>query len=524
MSNVIETALVLLLLSTAMVAIQTKIKLPLELLMLVSSLLLSFIPHLPRVTIYPQLVFLIFLPPILFAAAYFTSWRDFKANKRPIGLLAIGLVLFTSIAVAVTVKALIPSLGWPLVFALGAMVSPPDASAASALTRKLGLPRRIVTILEGESLVNDATALVIYRFALVAAISGKFSLGGAVGQFFFVALGGVVIGFLIGRAGLWLLLKLDDVKAQTVMSLISAFGAYIIAESIGVSGVISTVTAGLCFGRWLPILSSPRTRIDAKAHWDLVLFIINGFVFTLIGLQLPVIIQNLNYYSWKQLVLYAVTINITVIVVRFLWVVPATYLPRFFSKSLAVKDPSPPWQGVVVLGWMGMRGIVSLAAALALPENFPHRALLIYLTYSVILVTLILPPLTLPKLLRFLKLQGGNEQNREEALARYQATKNVLDNISSLPLNSNLAIQQIDELKRRYQRRLKTIEPNLAEFAYSTTNPEDQLLRRHYQNILLWEREALHKLRKEGKIHDEVFHELAYELDLEDLRLQTPRL
>jgi CPA1 family monovalent cation:H+ antiporter len=500
------------------------VKLPLELLMLLSSLLIGLVPHLPRVAVVPEMVFLLFLPPILFASAYFTSWRDFKANRRPIALLAIGLVLFTSVSVAALIKMLIPTLMWPVAFALGAMVSPPDASAASALTRKLGLPRRLVTILEGESLVNDATALVIYRFALAAAISGVFSFPSAVAQSFWVALGGVAVGFCIGRAGLWLLIRLEDAKAQTVMSLITAFGAYIIGESVGVSGVISTVTAGLCFGRWLPMLISPKTRIEAKANWDLVLFIINGFVFTMIGLQLPGIVGNLRNHSWGHLILYAVAVNITVILVRFVWVFPATYLPRWIFPSIAAKDPSPPGKAVVVLGWLGMRGIVSLAAALALPELFPHRPLLIFLTYSVILVTLVLQPLTLPALLRYLKLQGGNEHAREESLARYHATKAVLDKLPTLKAVGAHSAEQIEELRRRYERRLQTVEPNLSEYAYSSTNVEDQQLRRLLQNIIRWEREALQELRHDGKIHDEVFHALSYELDLEELRLQTPRL
>jgi monovalent cation/hydrogen antiporter len=523
MTSIIETSLILLLLATLMVAFQSRLKLPLELLMLLSSLLISVIPHLPRVAVVPELVFLLFLPPILFAAAYFTSWRDFKANVRPITLLATGLVLFTSVSVAALVKWLVPSFSWSVAIVLGAMVSPPDASAASALTRKLGLPRRLVTILEGESLVNDATALIIYRFAIAATLSGTFSLSASLMQFVWVAAGGVVVGFLIGRSGLWLLLKMEDVKAQTVLSLITAFGAYIVGESVGVSGVISTVTAGLSFGRWLPLLGSPQTRIEAKANWDLVLFIINGFIFTVIGLQLPVVMGNLGAYSWKQLALYATVINIGVIAVRFIWVFPATYVPRLIFPSICRKDPNPPWRVVVLLGWMGMRGIVSLAAVMALPATFPHRPLLVFLTYSVILVTLILPPILLPVLLRVLKITGGHEHDREEALSRYATTKAVLDHLGELNGKGH-PVEQIDLVRARYERRLKTIEPNLGENAYSSVNLDDQRQRRLLQSVIAWERDALKTLRQTGKIHDELFHSLSYELDLEDLRLRTPRL
>jgi CPA1 family monovalent cation:H+ antiporter len=339
-----------------------------------------------------------------------------------------------------------------------------------------------------------------------------------------VGLGGVVTGFLVGRVGLWVLLKLDDVKAQTVMSLVTAFGSYIVGESVGVSGVISTVTGGLVFGRCLPILSTARTRVEAKTSWDLVLFIINGFVFTMIGFQLPTVIENLHAYSWSQLVVYAVVINVTIIAVRFLWVFPATYLPRLFSPSLRKTDPSPKWQSIVVLGWLGMRGIVSLAATLALPETFPERPLLVFLTYSVILVTLIIPPLTLPLILRFMSLPVDNARDREEAMARYEATKSALAKIGEHASIAGTPPKQIEHLRERYQRRLKTIEPNLREDAHSAINVEDQHLRRLLQTTSRWERETLQSLRQGGQIHDEVFHALSYELDLEELRLSTPRL
>lgn len=523
MNSVLEIALIVLGLTTLMVAFQARLKLPLELLMLLSSLLISFIPGLPRLAVVPELVFLLFLPPILFAAAYFTSWRDFKANKRPIALLATGLVVFTSVSVAAMVKWLIPALSWPVVFVLGAMVSPPDASAASALTRKLHIPRRLVTILEGESLVNDATALVIYRFAIAAAVTGTFSFPTALAKFVYVGGGGILVGFLIGKAGLWTLLHLQDVKAQTVMSLITAFGAYIVGEALGVSGVMSTVSAGLAFGHWLPMLGSAQTRIESKTNWDLILFVINGFVFTVIGLQLPAVIHSLGDYSWPLLLRDALAVNVTVIAVRFIWVFPSSYLPRWLFPSIAKADPSPGWRPIVVLGWMGMRGIVSLAAALALPSDFPHRALLIFLTYSVILVTLIIPPLTLPALMRWLHIAPGNEHDREVAMARFEATKAALDHLN-LPGGAGFPEEHLSVLRRRYERRLRTLEPNLHENAFSPINPEDRAFRRLLQSTITWEREVLQDLRTKAKIHDEVFHTLSYELDLEELRLLTPRL
>jgi CPA1 family monovalent cation:H+ antiporter len=294
---------------------------------------------------------------------------------------------------------------------------------------------------------------------------------------------------------------------------------------LGVSGVISTVVAGLGFGRLLPLLVSPQTRIEAKTGWELVLFIINGFVFTMIGLQLPGVIAQLDAYSWKQLLVYALAINVTVVLIRYAWIFPATYLPRWIVPSLSRTDPAPNWRPVVILGWMGMRGIVSLAAALALPADFPHRHLLIFLTYSVILGTLIVPPLTLPMILRRLKIQGGNEQRREEAIARHAATKAALDRLTKLTEeNGAYSAAHIQNIRARYEKRLKTIEPNLTENAYSAIDMDDQRLRRLLQNVIGWERDALKTLRQDGSIHDEIFHSLSYELDLEDLRLRTHRL
>jgi CPA1 family monovalent cation:H+ antiporter len=522
-TSVIEVSLVLLLLASFMAAVQARLKVPLELLMLVGSLGIAFVPGLPRVEVTPDMVFLLFLPPILFAAAYFTSWRDFKANRRAIGLLATGLVLFTSFAVAGVARFMNPTLSWPVAFALGAMVSPPDASAAAALTRKLRLPRRLVTILEGESLVNDATALVLYRVAIAATLTGSVSFHGAFFQFLYMGAGGVVMGYLIGRAGLWMLLRLPDAKAQTVLSLVTAFSAYVVAEAFHVSGVMSTVAAGLCFGRWLPLLANARTRVESRTSWDLLLFVINGFVFTMIGFQLPMIVRGLGAYSWRQLLLEAAAVNVTVFVVRFLWVYPATYVPRWIFPSIAKADPSPNWRPVAVLGWMGMRGIVSLAAALALPADFPNRALLLFLAYSVILVTLIVPPLTLPWVLKLLKIPEGNEHSREEAMARYAATKAALDHLNT-PGGNGFTDDQLSVMRRRYERRLKTLEPNLQENAFSPVNPEDRQFRHLLQSTINWEREVLRDLRQNAKIHDEVFHTLSYELDLEELRLKTPRV
>ncbi len=520
----LRAAMALLLVAVGIATLAPKLRLPTEVLLLLGSLALSFVPGLPHLHLRPDLIFLVFLPPILFAAAYFTSWRDFKANKRPISLMAIGLVLFTSASVAAAAKALVPDMSWPVAYILGAMVSPPDASAATAITRKFGVPRRLITIIEGESLINDATALVIYRFAIAAALTGVFSPGLALAKFVWVGMGGVFMGLATGWVGLWLYQRLTETPAQTLVSFLTAFAAYVMGEITGVSGVISTVVAGLYFGRWLPTHSSAQLRIEAKAAWDLALFVINALVFMLIGLQLPFVLEGLRGYSHGALLLYAVVISVTAILVRLIWVFPATYLPRFLFPVICRKDPSPPLGPVFVLGWTGMRGIVTLAAALALPAEMPHRNLLIFLAYSVILSTLLLPSLTLPFIIRTLGIKSGLEREKDEALARVAAVKEVLQRIDGLKTNKAFNLKHVEEMEHHYQKRLVFLESNLSNTAFSPLYVEDTQKRRLLREIISAERRAILRLRDDNTIHNEVFHQLTRELDLEDLRLRTQRL
>src|SRR6185312_5814604 len=320
----------------------------------------------------PELVFLFVLPPLLFPAALFTSWRDFRANLRPISLLAIGLVLFTTVAVAFLAHYF---MDLPLAsgFVLGAIISPPDAIAASAIAEHLRIPRRIVTILEGESLVNDATALVAYRFAVLAVVTGSFSIGHAGGQFLLVGIGGVVLGLAIGWLAAQFHKRVEDPPIEITVSLLTPFAAYLAAERSGVSGVLSVVTAGLYLGRRVPELLSFQTRLQGGPVWEMVEFLLNGFVFLLIGLQLPEVLRALSSHAIPihQLFWYALLIGFAVIAIRILWVFPATYLPRLIFKELCRHDPYPKWQHVAIVAWTGMRGVVSLAAALALRPEFP---------------------------------------------------------------------------------------------------------------------------------------------------------
>ena len=353
-----------------LVYLARRILVPYPILLVLGGLTLAAIPGLPHVELEPEVVLLLFLPPILFFAGYLTPYRDFKANTRPILLLAIGLVLFTATIVAVVVNAAVPEMGFAAAFALGAIVAPPDAIAATAIFRNLGAPRRVITILEGESLLNDATALVAYRTAVGVALGMPFLLQSALASFVVVVVAGIVIGLIVGVVGSWLFEKMDDPPVEVAISLILPFLAYLPAERLGVSGVLAAVTAGLYLGRQSPRVLSSETRLLGEHAWQIVIFSLEGFAFILIGLQLPQILEAISARDPAQLVGLAVLISVTVIVARILWVYPATYLPRLIP-SIRAADPPPPWKVPFVVGWSGMRGAVSLAAALALPARLP---------------------------------------------------------------------------------------------------------------------------------------------------------
>lgn len=503
-----------------------RIHVPLELTLVVGSLGVALIPGVPEIHLESEVVFFVFLPPLLFAAAYFTSWNEFKKNIRPISFLAMGLVVFTVCGMALVVKWLVPTLTWPMAFLFGAIISPPDASAATTVTRRPGFPRRLQVILEGESLVNDATALVSYRFALLALVSGEFHLLESVGQFLLVGLGGAAVGLAIAHLMLRLLLRIKDPSVEAMLTLVTAFVCYFVAELMHLSGVIATVAGGLYAGRTLPRCASPETRLEAKALWNVALLVLNALVFTLIGLQLKSIFNGLGDYGPGELCIWAVILTAAVIVIRFLWVFPATWLPRAIVPGLAKRDPMPPVGAIIVLGWTGMRGIVSLAAALALPvtlaqgEIFAERPLIIFLAYSVILLTLIIPTITLPTLLRFLKLEDPDERQDGEITARIAMARAACTRLSQLREEKAYSATALDEVAGRYRRQLDRIAPNLESHAFSLINPAEQQGRLLMLELFEFERNAIHDLRLRGELREEVYHRLTEELDLETLRIR----
>ena len=434
----LEIVILLLAVVLALTTIAQKIFIPYPILLVIGGLILGVIPRLPTVTLSPDLVFLVFLPPILWAAAYFTSWREFRFNMRPISLLAVGLVLATTAAVAAVAHTMLPGIGWPEALALGAIVAPSDAVSATAIGPRLRIPRRVVTILEGESLVNDATALILYRAAVGAAVGGSFVLGQTLLEFVFAAVGGVVIGLAVSFATRWALRATEDSFTQIAITLLAPYVAWVLGESTHASAVLACVAGGLYIRQHFSAEVAPTTRLQARSVWNLLIFLLNGFIFILIGLQLGALRQAVPSGQFGSLLIAGALVSLTAIVVRLGWVPLAATIPRLLSPSLRARDPMPPWSTLLLIGWTGMRGIVTLAAALALPITtsaglpFPFRAEIILISFSVIVATLVLQGLSLAPLIQALQLKEERGLEQEEMLARERAAAAALGRLDTL--------------------------------------------------------------------------------------------
>jgi monovalent cation/hydrogen antiporter len=529
--NVIVEIFVGLLMSVAVLALLArKLHIPYPIFFVIGGLLIGWIPGLPAVRLNPEFVFLFFLPPLLFPAALFTSWRDFRANLRPISMLAIGLVLFTTVTVAYLAHYFM-HLPLAVGFVLGAIISPPDAIAATAIAERLKIPRRIVTILEGESLVNDSTALVIYRLAVGAVASGSFVWKGVGAQFIIISLGGILLGLLIGWLAEQFHKRVEDAPIEITVSLLTPFVAYLAAERLKVSGVLAVVFAGLYLGWRTPVILSSQTRLRGGPVWEMLEFILNGFVFILIGLQLPGVLHGLSdhEFSVRQLVGYALLISLAVIVIRIVWVFPAAYLPRMLFKKIRDRDPYPAWQHVVIIGWTGMRGVVSLAAALAIPLTlagtaeatpFPDRNLILFLTFVVILSTLVVQGLSLPFLIRWLGVKDDGSFEKEERIARLQANQAALVKLNEVFEKVPAKADALKRLRIEYEdhiSQLESVEPQRANAPLRIFSSEYERLSRV---ALEQERRTIIRLRNEGVISDEVLRRIQRDVDLAEVRLQ----
>jgi CPA1 family monovalent cation:H+ antiporter len=527
MTSIIDIFVGILLAVAMLALLARKLHIPYPILFVIGGLLLGLTPGVPTVRLDPELVFLFFLPPLLYPAALFTSWRDFRANLRPISMLAVGLVLFTTLAIAFLAHHF---MGLPLAagFVLGAIVSPPDAIAATAIAQRLRVPRRIVTILEGESLLNDATALVTYRFGIVAVTTGAFSLAHAGVRFVIAASGGILLGLVIGRMAEWFYRRVQDAPIEITVSLLIPFATYLIADRMQISGVLAVVTAGLYIGYRLPEITNYETRLNAGPFWDMVEFVLNGFVFILIGLQLPAVLRAAirNDLPPSLLIRDALLISLAVILVRILWVFPATYLPRLLSRRLRERDPYPSWRHVTIIAWTGMRGVVSLAAALALPLDrddgspFPGRDLIIFLAFVIILATLVVQGLSLPPLIRLLGVEDDDSLEREEREARLAANKAALERLQDIAEHDAAKNDALKRLRIEYEDRIRQLE---------ATEPDHvtrrmRLFSAEYERLsregLKQERDTILQLRNKEVINDEVLRRIQQDIDLAEARLQ----
>ena len=508
--------------AAALLAIAQLVRVPYPILLVLGGLGLGFVPGMPRIELAPDLVLVAVLPPLLYGTAFFTSLRELRANVRQITLLAVGLVLTTMLLVAVVAHATIPGLTWPTAFVLGAIVSPTDPTAASAIAQRLGLPRRLIALVEGESLVNDGTALVAYRFAVAAVVTGSFSLASASGRFLLNVVGGIAVGLAVGFVIRHVRRRIDNPPVEITISILSGYFAYLPAQAAGVSGILAAVTVGIYMGWYTPELTTPQMRLQGTAVWEILFFLLNALLFALIGLQLPAILDALSGMSPGTLVRHAVFVTAAVIGARFLWIFAATYLPRLLPRR---GREGALWKEATVLTWSGMRGAVSLAAALALPlatdagTPFPNRDLIVFLTFAVILGTLVLQGLTLPSLIDALGLEDDRLAEKEEAKARIHAAEAALARLEELLEEEWVLEDTADRLRGLYNFRRERFRSRFGAESDRTIEDRSSNYQRLRHELLAAERRAILELRRSGRIDDAVMRRVERDLDLEDARL-----
>ena len=522
-----EVALAAVLVSVSVLnALASRIGVPYPIVLVIGGLALGLVPGLPEVELNPDLVLLVFLPPLLYASAFFADLRALRGYARALTLTSIGLVLFTMVLVA-AVGYLVLDLPWPMAFALGAIVSPTDPVAATAIMRRLGAPRRIVDLVEGESLVNDAAALVGYRVALAAAVGGTFSLVDAGAAFVLGVVGGVALGLAVGYVIGEIRRRLDDPATEITIALITGYAAFLPAEHLHVSGVLAVVTAGLYLGWRAPELASPPTRLQAFAVWEILTFLLNATLFVLIGLQLPVVVDGLTGRSVAELVADAALVSVAVVGARFAWLFTTPYVIRALDRRPQQRERRVGAAPRVVVAWSGLRGAVTLATALALPletdagSRLPGRDLIVFVAFAVVLVTLVGQGLTLPALIRRLGVVAdGREEEHEEVVARLTASKAALTELEVMAGEGWAGDETLgrargyyEQRKRRFAARAGKIEDDGYE---DESRVRQQVLRRLYGA----ERRAIVELRNGGDISNEVMHRLEHELDLEEAYLE----
>ena len=509
---------------TVMFVLAYVTRLPYPIWLTVGGVALGFFPGLPDVRLDPDLVLVVVLPPLLYSAAFFSDLRELRRNVRPIGLLAVGLVLLTTVAVAAVAHELIPGLSWEAAFVLGAVLGPTDPVAATAIAGRVGAPQRIVTILEGESLINDSTALIAFKFAVGAATAGTFSLMDAAGEFVLSVTGGALIGLAVGWVVSEVRYRIDDLPTEAVLSLVTAYFAYLPADALDVSGVIAAVTAGIVLGWNAPRLTTAETRMQLQAVWGVLVFLLNGLLFVLIGLQLPTIVDALGERAAGEIVLYAAAVALTVMLVRFVWLFPLTYLPRRFSRRIREGDPLPPWRHSAIIAFTGMRGAVSLAAALAVPESVPGRDLIVFLVFTTIVWTVCVEGLSLAWLLRVLGVHDDGVIDREEHTARYKAAAAAIRRVDELEDQPWVREDTAERVRAMYDFRRRRFASRLGKAEDGAEDPNERSsdYQRLLRELLQAQRDELLRLRRSGTIGDEVLRRVQRDLDLEETRLERP--
>jgi Na+/H+ antiporter len=527
----VQSVFLMLLVFVAMFAgLARRLKVPYPILLVVAGLLVSFVPGMPRIGFNPDLVFVVFLPPLLYSAAWTLSWREFQRNFVSIAMLAVGLVLFTVVGLALASGSLLPGFDWRSGVLLGAVVAATDAIAATSIARRVGLPQRIVEILEAESLVNDGTGLLALQFGLMMLVTGHTpSVVEGVGRLFFLTGGGVLIGLAIGGVVAWFERWVDDGPIEIVISILVPYAAYLIGDRAHASGVIAVIACSMYMSRQSPQYMSPQVRLQTAAVWDALTFILNGIVFVLIGLQLPYVVGQIGGMSRKALLEYGVGFSIVMIIVRMVWVYGETYIAyavRRWIHKVETAEPDP--RAVFVIGWGGMRGVLSLAAAVSLPyalpngRTFPQRSMVIYLAFCLIVTTLVFQGLTLPWLIRKLGLSESGRMHDEEQEARRILLREALVHLDRKRSRNREQAGMFSELIGSYQRRLDALpaerEEPMQGLVDHASRQEAMLA------VIQVEREALIRLRNEGRIDDEVMRTLQRELDLTESRMHSGSL
>jgi Na+/H+ antiporter len=521
--------LLLLFFVVAFAELARRLNTPFPIVLVLAGLLLSFVPGIPQIRLNPDLIFFVLLPPLLYSAAWLTSWRDFQYHLVSILFLAVGLVTFTVLGVAAAATRVFPGFDWRTGFVLGAVISTTDAIAATSIARRLGLPQRVVDILEGESLVNDATGLLALEFGIAMVVQQQTpTVTLAIARLAYLTVVGLAIGLIIGVVVEWFERRIDHGPIEITISLLVPYAAYLAAEGVRASGVLAVVACGLYLGRKSAQFFSPNVRLQVYSVWQSLTFILNGVVFVLIGLQLPYVREEIRNYSLRELLTYGALFSAIVILLRLIWIFPGARLANLIRRRLlGQNEPLPPARQIFIVGWTGMRGVIALAAALALPETladgtpFPQRNLIVFLTFCVILVTLVLQGLTLPALIRRLGLAAAEGLHCGEKEARRIVLESAITRIEATREQDRPEFAGVyDDLAQHYRERLDNV--------MGRSKDQDAVGDEHYVRLLdlslelnQVERETAVRLRNEGRINDEIYRELERELDLTEVRLQN---